>query len=617
MKKITGDDKSVHELLAGRKYAIDYYQREYNWEKKQVSELIGDLVEKFYSNYHDTHARRKVADYDNYFLGSIIISERDGKRFIVDGQQRLTTLTLFLIYVNNLQKRGEFSDENKVDVGEMIYSKEYGERSFNMEVTERQACMEGLFKNGTYEADDQSPSVQNLVARYEDFDTLFPENLQDEGSLPFFVDWLIKKVLLVEIITSSEADAYTVFETMNDRGLSLTPTEMLKGYLLSRIDEHGRRDRAHNVWKSGIHAATELGKGEDADFLKAWLRSQYAVSIRERGRGAQPKDFERIGTEFHRWVRDHFDGLREHRDRSGNALRFIEHDFKFYAGAYVKARKAGERITSDSGLESVYYNAQLNFTLQYPLLLAPLDLSDDDSTTARKMRIVADYIDILITRRIWNFRAIDYSTMQYAMFSTVPEIRGLDADSLAAKLAQRLEKMIETENLAFGEEFHLHGGNRKQVHQLLARMTEYAEVQSGEPSRCSEYLKRGRKGCEIEHIWANHFERHADEFDHRQDFESYRNRIGGLLLLPKSTNASYGDLPYEKKREHYLKENLLAASLHEKCYERNPGFSKFVENSQLPFKAYPKFAKAELDARQTLYRQIAERIWGVNRLKDG
>ena len=49
----------------------------------------------------------------------------------------------------------------------------------------------------------------------------------------------------------------------------------------------------------------ELGKDEDADGIKSWLRSQYAESIRERKRGAAPKDFDLIGTEFHRWVRDH------------------------------------------------------------------------------------------------------------------------------------------------------------------------------------------------------------------------------------------------------------------------------------------------------------------------
>ncbi len=122
------------------------------------------------------------------------------------------------------------------------------------------------------------------------------------------------------------------------------------------------------------------------------------------------------------------------------------------------------------------------------------------------------------------------------------------------------------------------------------------------PSRYAEYAQRGGKGYEIEHIWADHPERHTDEFTHPSDFQEYRNRIGGLLLLPKSFNASYGDLPYAKKREHYDSQNLLARSLHEEAYDHNPGFLRFIGESGLPFRPHPEFRKADLDARQELYR---------------
>ena len=65
------------------------------------------------------------------------------------------------------------------------------------------------------------------------------------------------------------------------------------------------------------------------------------------------------------------------------------------------------------GLETVFYNAQNNFTLQYTVLLAPLRPEESEKEILRKIRVVAAYLDVLIARRIWNFRAIDYSTMQY------------------------------------------------------------------------------------------------------------------------------------------------------------------------------------------------------------
>ena len=100
-REIDGKGRTVRELLAGRKYSIDYYQREYKWQTKQVAELIDDLADKFLESYEPGHERSAVADYGHYFLGSIIISDKDGQKFIIDGQQRLTTLTLLLIYLQH------------------------------------------------------------------------------------------------------------------------------------------------------------------------------------------------------------------------------------------------------------------------------------------------------------------------------------------------------------------------------------------------------------------------------------------------------------------------------------------------------------------------------------
>lgn len=114
---------------------------------------------------------------------------------------------------------------------------------------------------------------------------------------------------------------------------------------------------------------------------------------------------------------------------------------------------------------------------------------------------------------------------------------------------------------------------------------------------------------------ADHPDRHTDEFPHPADFTEYRNRIGGLLLLPKSFNASYSDMPYEEKRKHYNSQNLLARSLHEQAYEHNPGFLKYIKERGLPFQPHAQFKRADLDARQDLYRRLAEEVWSPQRLK--
>jgi hypothetical protein len=606
-REIDGDGRTVRQLLANRKYSIDYYQREYKWQREQVAELLEDLAAKFLDSYEAGHERSAVAEYGHYFLGSIIISDKNGQKFIIDGQQRLTTLTLLLIFLQH-----KIADpDQKGQIADLIFSLQYGKRSFNLDISERTACMEALYKGEDFIDTGASESVTNFPGRYADVEDLFTEELVGEA-LPYFADWLVENVHLVEITAYTDGDAYTIFETMNDRGLSLTPADMLKGYRLANITDAEKRTHVSNVWKDRVQALAELGKDEDADGIKSWLRNQHAESIRERKAKAQPQDFELIGTEFHHWVRDNENrlGLRA----SADFTRFIDRDFAFYSRWYERLRRAADALMP--GLECIRFNAQHNFTLQYPVLLAPLRLDDDEATVLRKIRVAAAYLDILINRRIWNWRAMDYSTMQYAMFLVMRDIRGKSAEELTAMLRDRLDAETETfAPNARNDHFGLHAMNGPQIHRLLARITDYVETRSGQTSRYAEYAKRGRGGYEIEHIWADHPDRHTDEFAHAAEFQEYRNRIGGLLLLPKSFNASYGDLPYAEKREPYNEaNNLLARSLHERAYNHNPGFAGFITDSGLPFRAHTQSRKADLDARQALYRKLAQQIWSPERL---
>lgn len=612
MKEILGKAKTIRELLGGAKYSIDYYQREYRWQTKQMEELIDDLTAKFLESHDPADERGAVEGYGHYFLGSIIISDRDGQKFIIDGQQRLTSLTLLLIYLH----RNLDDDEEKKQLADLIFSQKFGKRSFNLDVPDRTPCMEALYTGQPFDPNDQSESVVNILARFDDVEDQFPEEISGP-KLAFFADWLIENVHLVEITAYSDEDAYTIFETMNDRGLSLTPTDMLKGYLLANITDADVRNRASKVWRERVAECQEWGKEEDADAIKAWLRSQHAQKIRERKRDSKPEDFDLIGTEFHRWIRDREKPLGL--GKPSEFARFIEKDFKFYTGQYLRARWAGWELTP--GLESIHFNAHHNFTLQYSVLLAPLLPDDPEAEILRKLRVVSSFIDILITRRIWNWRNIDYSTLQYAMFTVIRDIRGKSAAEVAGVLTQRLAEDQET--FSKNDRFAMHGTNGRQIHRLLARMTDFVETRSGQASRYAEYMAQGKNRYEIEHIWANHPERHKDELPHPSDFASMRNRIGGLLLLPKKFNASYGDLPYTNDQEpdkgklpHYNSQNLLARSLHPLCYENNPGFLRFIQEAGLPFKPFASFGVAEMEERSELYLRLAELIWNPNRLAE-
>ena len=158
-----------------------------------------------------------------------------------------------------------------------------------------------------------------MVERYEDISESFPEELSTEA-LPYFLDWFVRNVVIVKITAYSDENAYTIFETMNDRGLNLSPTEMLKGYVLSRVSDTKQRTELNDLWKEQIIILHKYGETADLGFFQSWFRGKYAESIRPGKAGSEDKDFELIGSRFHNWFKDNHKKLFECLDE-GNKLR--------------------------------------------------------------------------------------------------------------------------------------------------------------------------------------------------------------------------------------------------------------------------------------------------------
>src|SRR6266700_1016079 len=232
--RIDGKPRTVRELFVGRRYSVDYYQREYAWSEANVRELVEDLSSRFLSSWEPTHERLAVASYRPYFLGPIVTDNRAGTLFLVDGQQRVTTLTLILILLQHLQQGRR--DHDKVEVRDLIVSTRFGRHSFVLDVEERTSCMRALLDGRNPNPPGEDDSVANLWDRYQDLTKFFPEEMKGTA-LPFFVDWLLDRVMVVEIGTSDQEMAIEIFESMNDRGLRLTTTDMLKSYLLANMQD--------------------------------------------------------------------------------------------------------------------------------------------------------------------------------------------------------------------------------------------------------------------------------------------------------------------------------------------------------------------------------------------
>lgn len=607
MKKIEGSPKNLKQLLQNTKYSIHYYQREYMWQRKHIEEMIDDLTQEFLDSYSFGDTRQAVADYGAYFMGSIVLAGRENA--IIDGQQRLSSLTLLLMYLNNrLKSIGQ--SYNMIET--MIFSESFGSKSFNINVEDRQDCMDAIFNDMDFDTKEVGESVSNLYDRYQDIQDIFPETIEDDMLL-HFCDWIAEKVFFIEIVATTEQDAHKVFVTMNDRGLSLTSTEMLKGYVLSEIKSDTEREKLNFLWKEKVRSLkNDNDKKGDETFIKAWLRAHYADTIRETKAGAINKDFDLIGGSFHKWVRDEREklGLIE----SSDYELFIKKFAKF-ADVYEYIRNAENEFAEEK--KYIYFNAQINFTLQSQLLLAPVCYEDDRSTIINKMNLVARFIDILIVSRVTNNRSVDYSTIKNFVFNITKDIRRTDISTLKQKLEKHYINLEFNPSANF-KDLRLNSFTKKYIKNILARVTSYIEEQTGVASNYCNYMNTKTKNpFEIEHIISDHYDWFTSEYADNEDFKRWRNNIGALLLLHKSINASLNDAKYEYKLKKYCSNegNIYTESLGDLAYQNNPKFKKFITDKGLKFKPYTKFGKKEILERIDVLTELVKLVWNDDMFK--
>lgn len=581
--------------LFADKFEVDFYQREYVWQRKQIEDLITDLSLEFLKNWKPDDRLRDVRDYDPYYMGEIVLSKKSGKRnSIIDGQQRITSLTLLLIYL--LRTYGEIKNFPE-GIEKLIYDDYYGEQLFNLDVEERNECMLSLYEHGEYKVKKTDTiSVKNLVDRYNDINECWNEQI-DEKNIASFTYWLKEKVVFSEVWTNSDEFAYVIFETMNDRGLSLTQVEMVRSYLLANIEERYRLKAMKSfdemIRKLMNIKLTSKSKAE-FEFFKIYFRSHYVDDITQ-GRNSN-SGFVQIGKEFHRWLRDN--SIKIGLKTSNDFIQFLN-KITYFAGIYEKIDKIVQSRDTRNYLYLVV-NSDYGFTLQPALILASISYNDSDDIVDEKIKIVSRYLTKLLSWRVWNQNMISQSAMESTIYSLCKKIRNANIEDLKEILKSSSNNLLELENSPT-----LNRMNKNAIKVLLSLITELVARNINE----SDYMLNKEEEIEIEHIWSNHYEEHVDEFDNSDDFVLARNNIGDLLVLPRSFNRSYGDKPYSEKVKQYFSQNILAQTLNKQKYKNNPSFLKFIKEADLNFCPYDKFTRKSINERAELYKEILKWNW--------
>ena len=612
--------ETLYEILNSKRFTINVYQREYRWGRKQIEQLIDDLTDCFLLSYENSKFKHEDTDevdqYGYYFMGSIIRTGDDSTKEIIDGQQRLTSLTLLLMYIN---KRLHDQGNHELDsmLPNMILSSPFGaKKTFNINVEERKECMTHLY-NGETNFLPTNESSQTLLDRYMDIIDVFRDEITSEA-LPYFACWVMHKILLLEIVAPSQQEAHTIFITMNDRGLSLNSAEMLKAFILNEVNEEDKIE-VNAKWQELVNRIKSIASSEqsgvvntaDVEFTSLWLRGNYAQTLREGKKDSEDKDYELLGEKFHEWVRQNAKkqmGLY----LSKEYKEFVMKEMSQMVDLYLRIKQYSKKYTK--GFESVYYNANRDLNYQTLLMISAIDKDDTLDVVDQKIKMIAKFVDIFASNRILNFKRANFNTNKVFLFKVLVNIR----NKTVKEVGIILTKALLDAHIGWGEFIHLNYGNqffKRYTLHFIARFASYINTQMGNPSEFDVYTdRRSKNPFDIEHILPNAYEDYAADFQDEREFLSVRDNIGGLIILTKDKNRSYQDMTYSEKVQKYLGDNVLfAKALNDLFYQNNPLFLPLANKyGILP---YAKIDKNVIYERANVYLKIAKDIWDISQIK--
>lgn len=625
--EITFDRKTVNNCLQQR-FALPTYQREYRWQASHVQELLTDIQDEFGSNYDSSHSRAKVAEYSPYFLGTIITTTgSEGARMIIDGQQRLTTISLLLAYIYRHAKT--YPLQNLSNVEPLLRRQVFGESAFNLEFdADRKAFFEILLDKPELigsELDDAvesiadiSESTKDLYRRFCEIDDLIAEDLK-KNTFARFVDYIIERVYLFEIGVPSEQDGHKVFVTMNDRGLRLAPLDLLKGYLLSHIDDNKSNNEANGRWSECIKTLRDLGRDEDGIFFKTWLRAQYANTSRGKSRGDPPADFEILGDAYHRWVVDNSTAIGL--NNSDDFYDLVFKNIPFYVNQYGRLKSFESTYSPE--FAHVFYNGAKGISLQYMAILSAIEPNDTSTVIDKKIKLVSFYIDAYIASRVITGKDNNYDNIKDQFFALSKQVRRKSVDDIKAHLSSLMDEINQSVRLLPNASYN--SIKRQDLLHLLARLAAHLEDELELTNKVGfpEYINRskGTKTFDIEHVvTATHGVEIGKDATGAalvtdEITSGWRDSIGSLILLPRGRNRSLKDKGYIEKRVIYATENVLALSLTDAFYQNHPNATNFIQNSDAPLVAVPSFSSEANTDRGKLYMWIATRIWDKAQLE--
>jgi len=623
--EVNPEKQTINTLFSTTNYHIDFYQREYKWKTDEVLRLIEDIFYHFEQSYtkHENLEPSEaniVGSYSWYYLNTYITNKTNGRIFVVDGQQRLTTLTLILIALYHMCDEKNFDSK---DLRDWLNAKVAGvgvggQKKFWMAHNKREPLMKALFM-GQEPAEDMIEdgiTAQNIIENYKMIRKDLSERLSNRHKLDTFVYYFLCGVVIINLEVDP-SDVPMVFEVINDRGVRLQPYEILKGKILGQIDK-AEVDQYADRWNTSLFKLEARAADEPDNFFRTYLRAHFSET-RKQG--------QTFDGPYHRAIFEPIcDSELQLKHNTKGVKEFLNGPFRYYSKLFNKLRVLGER--EDADIPECYYNSQLN-RMDGHIMLTVCACDVEDPEEDIKIGTIARAFDRAYVMLQLN-RAYDSNQFQELLYTLHPLLRACPTEEIEQSINRRILKEINSRRntnseilLTYGQFKNVGYGdyNTRFLRYFLARIEAFLAEGLGWNLQDSLYnfvCGTGKSNAyHIEHILARNDEsrelfKNADGESDEMLFENERNRFGGLLLLKGRDNISSSNESYAGKLRTYTgNAPYLAQTLVSDFYKSNSAMQNLIQESGLEFEPASEFTREILEKRSKLFYAVTRKIWNI------
>jgi uncharacterized protein with ParB-like and HNH nuclease domain len=610
---IAPDKQNIDRVFSNTTYYIDFYQRQYKWNDAPVKRLLEDVFYKFNEEYtkhkdSDIPLNQLISKYSWYYLNTYVTNIIDGKLYIVDGQQRLTTITLMLIKLYHL------SDTHKSKLNGWLKNKIIGQSGFEEEFwmnhEAHKVTMQGLLDGKKLSEIDTRSGItaQNMVANYAIIDKWLENELKDNHRFESFAFYFLQRLVLINL-NVEKTEVPMVFEVINDRGVKLKPYEILKGKLLGQIDKEELDALGLNeLWEEQVGKINAFKEDEIDQFFIYYLKSKLADT---RGTAQKfDKDYHRVMFD------DEFNSFLSLKHNPKKVKSFLQNEFKSFTNLYAKVFGYYKEYSTKQPY--VYYNSLTEMDTQFLLILSACVLNDTEED--EKILLISRQVDrmfcLLQLQRSYNSNS--FATEIYKLSSEIrdkklADIEPIFENCLLTLLADaRGVTVIEPIAYGFFKETGIELEKRFKRY-FFARVEQFIGENTNMQMKQSLYdlvQNTGSKnGFHIEHILSENAENKELFNNDEEYFERERNRLGGLLLLKGKDNISSNNEPYKKKLKSYANTLYWNETLRDDTYKSKLDFTDMMKKHNLQLRPMETFGPQELEERHKLLFDMIKIIW--------